>query len=408
MKLKCLLIIVFLLIARPAVSNDESCVECHTDETILESLVAIPKIELGERGGPAGKPASIVPRTYYKRYLVDKSILDKDMHLAMGCSFCHKGDDKSFEPEKAHRGVVSKPSADLKTCGDCHGEIRDSYQNTLHYTAQGMFDKVSRRLSKKEEKVFAEKVFGQSCKSCHASCGDCHVSSPSRDGISAGFLKGHRFVKRDEEKTCGVCHGGRVYSEYTGKYGRKPDVHFQKGMACIDCHKKEHLHGKDLTGEKVGKSKPQCIDCHQIGKEAKVTARLAHAKHQKNVTCYACHSQGAYINCYDCHIGKGSLLKSGLILGADPQEKNVLTTLRAIPVTRETFQATGMKMENFDSVPDYRAAPVHNIQKNTERTGSCDACHTKRKGFLSRESIIRNGSKANESLIFRMPSLGSD
>jgi thiosulfate/3-mercaptopyruvate sulfurtransferase len=355
--------------------------------------------------GPAGPPAVVIPKTYYKRYLIDKSMLEKDPHFVNGCSSCHKGDEKSTEQETAHKGVISKPSADLKICGDCHGDITEAYQNASHYTVQEMFNKVSKRFSKKEEAIFTDKVFAQSCKSCHASCGDCHVSSPSKEGVSTGLMRGHSFVKRDEGKTCAVCHGGRVYPEYTGKHNKSPDVHFQRGMACIDCHKKSHIHGGPdgaRKNEKMVHNKPKCLDCHKLGKETKVTAKLAHARHEGSVSCYGCHSQGEYNNCYNCHIGKGATSKLGFILGLNPGDKKTLTTLRATPVTRNTFLGAGIKMENFDEVPDYRGTAVHNISRSTERTRSCDTCHVKRKGFLTKESLIKSGSKANESLIFKM------
>jgi hypothetical protein len=405
MKFTNFLAIFFLLLAYPAAGNNEGCIQCHTDESILETLVALPKIESRTGVGPAGPPAVVMPQTYYKRYLIDKNMLDKDPHFVNGCSSCHKGDEKSTDQDKAHKGIVSRPSADLKTCTDCHGDISGAYRNASHYTMQGALNKVSRRVSKKEEGIFAEKIFEKSCKSCHASCGDCHVRSPARDGLSSGFVKGHGFVKKDEGKTCAVCHGGRVYPEYTGKYGGSPDVHFRKGMTCVDCHKKTHLHsGTDGNRGQVaaGKNRPRCIDCHKIGKESGVLSKLAHARHEGKVSCYGCHSQGEYNNCYSCHIGKGSTSRLGFMLGADPNDKKVLTTLRAIPVARETFLSSGIKMENFDETPDYMATSVHNIQKSTERTRSCDTCHVQRKGFLSKGSLMKNGSKANEGLIFRM------
>ena len=371
----------------------------------MESLVAAPKVEPQTGVGPAGTPAVVKRETYYKRYLIDKTILDKDPHFVNGCSFCHKGNEKSIEQEKAHKGVIDKPSANLKLCGDCHSDITEAYQSASHYTVQEIFKKTSKRFSKKEEKVFAEKIFGQSCKSCHASCGDCHVESPSKDGISTGFINGHSFVKKDEGKTCAVCHGGRVYPEYTGRHSSSPDVHFQRGMACVDCHKKSQIHGGPegvAANDNIVRNRPKCTDCHKLGKETKATARLAHAKHKGNVSCYGCHSQGDYQNCYNCHIGKGSTARLGFILGVDPGDKKILTTLRAIPVSRDTFLGAGIKMENFDEVPDYRATSVHNIQKITERTRSCDTCHVKRKGFLSKDTLIKNGSKANEGSIFKM------
>jgi hypothetical protein len=179
-------------------------------------------------------------------------------------------------------------------------------------------------------------------------------------------------------------------------------VHFQKGMTCIDCHKKGHLHGSVQPNGQMVNNKPRCADCHKLGKETKAITRLAHTKHEGKVSCYGCHSQGEYTNCYDCHIGKGSTSRSGFILGVNPDDKRTLTTLRTVPVTRQTFLGFGIKMDNFDRVSDYRSASVHNIQKSTERTRSCDTCHILQKGFLSKGSLIQNGSKANESLIFRM------
>jgi len=108
-------------------------------------------------------------------------------------------------------------------------------------------------------------IAGTQC--CHASCGDCHVKGPAISGISAGLLKGHRFVKRDEGKTCALCHGGRVYPEFTGEYGGTPDVHYQKGMVCMDCHNKTEFHGdgKAYTSRQERKDRPACLNCHPAG-----------------------------------------------------------------------------------------------------------------------------------------------
>jgi hypothetical protein len=404
MRLVNLLAVFFLLAAWPAAGANESCVECHTDESILESLVTAPRVEAPVGIGPSGAPPAVSSSKYHTNFLVHKTILDSDPHFGGGCTSCHKGDATSIDQEKAHKGVVKKPSRDLQVCGDCHEDIAKAYGNTLHYTAQGMLNKMSGRLSKTEGRIFTEKVFEQSCRSCHASCGDCHVQSPSRNGIRAGFIDKHRFVKKDEGKTCAVCHGGRVYPEYTGEHSGIPDVHYQKGMTCTTCHQKRQIHG--TAGAGAGKNDtgagPQCRDCHKTGREKQPTARLAHAKHEGKVSCYGCHTQGSYRNCYNCHKGRASTSELSFILGADPKDKRTLTTLRAIPLARDSFVDWGITMERFDEVPDYRAAPVHNIRKSTDRTRSCDTCHVARKGFLSKKSILKNGSKANEGLIFKM------
>lgn len=395
----------FLFLSTPfVVANDEGCIQCHTDESSLQMLVNIPKLENISGVSPAGEITSVKPDTYYRRYLVDKKALNKDPHFENGCVFCHKGDAKSIDQETAHKGIVKRPSADLKLCGDCHDDIAKTYSNSLHYNVSGLLGKTSKRLSKNEEKMFKDKVFGQSCRSCHASCGDCHVSLPSVKGIRNDFIAGHRFVKKNESKTCALCHGGRVYPEYTGKLSGTPDVHFQKGMTCTSCHKKVQLHGDGniyMNKDEVI-NRPKCRDCHKKGKEAKAVAKLAHEKHEGKVSCQGCHVQAAYTGCYSCHNGKASFSKPSLILGVNPVDRKSLTTLRAIPVTRDIFAKYGIKMEKFDESPDYRQAPIHNIRKSTDRTRSCDICHIAKKDFLTEKLLIKNGSKANEGLIFKM------
>jgi hypothetical protein len=96
---------------------------------------------------------------------------------------------------------------------------------------------------------------------------------------------------------------------------------------------------------------------------------------------------------------KDSLSKPGFLLGLSPKDKKTLTTLRVIPTVRNTFEKAGIKMEHYDALPNYQAAPIHNITKRTERTRTCDACHVDRSGFLTKEQLISNGSQMNEELI---------
>ena len=337
----------------------------------------------------------------YKGLLVDKGIIESDPHFAQGCSFCHQGDENGQNKETSHKGLVKRPSDDLKTCADCHEEVAGMYKNSLHYTSAGQRHGVMGRFSVKELQTFDAKIFEKSCRSCHASCGDCHVKSPTIGGVSTGLIKGHRFVKKDEGKTCALCHGGRVYPEFTGEYGGVPDVHYQKGMSCADCHGKAEFHGEGgpYTSRRDVKDRPACIKCHPAGQEKSVKAKTAHAMHAGKASCSSCHSSGNYRNCYDCHESSGSASKPGFILGRNPRDKKTLTTLRLIPTIKDTFAESGIKMENFNKLPNYWDAYPHNIKKRTDRTRSCDACHLEKKGFLTEETLIKDGSKANEELI---------
>jgi hypothetical protein len=99
-------------------------------------------------------------------------------------------------------------------------------------------------------------------------------------------------------------------------------------------------------------------------------------------------------------MGKGATSKQGFILGINPRDKKTITTLRLIPTVRDTFKEAGIKMEKFDALPNYWDTATHNIKKRTERTRSCAVCHEDKKDFLTKETLIKNGSKANESLIY--------
>ncbi len=297
--------------------------------------------------------------------------------------------------------MIKRPSDNLNTCGECHKKISKNYGKTLHYTSLGQRTGVKARFSKEELKVFDKKVFEQSCRSCHASCGSCHVKSPAVSGISLGLIKGHKFVKKDEGKTCAFCHGGRVYPEFTGEYGGSTDVHYEKGKMCLDCHKTREFHGdgRKYKLKQEVKDRPKCTDCHKTIKSAKLRVRTAHEAHKGKLSCYACHAGGEYRNCYSCHKGTVEHAKPGFILGKNPRNPREVTTLRVIPTVRKTFEHAGIVQAHFDRLPNYWDTPAHNIRKRTDRTRSCDVCHVDKKYFLTREGLIKDGARANRGLI---------
>jgi len=321
----------------------------------------------------------------------------------MGCKFCHQGDDKAMAKDAAHKGLIRKPSSNLKACAMCHKKITDTYAKSLHFTTLGQKTGLRPRLGEGEKELFDNQIFEKSCRSCHASCGACHVKAQPVGAIGIGLIKNHRFVKRNEGKTCAFCHGGRVYAEYTGEYGEAPDVHYQKGMMCMDCHKKSELHGdgNSYSTMREVKDRPSCNTCHKLGNEAKLTTRTAHQVHKDKVSCYGCHVASDYRNCKNCHLDSGATSFPEFYLGKSPRNGK-LTTLRLIPTVRDTFQGTGIKMENYDKLPNYWDSPVHNIRKKTARTHSCDACHGDRQNFLSHEKLLKDGSQENKNLIMKV------
>lgn len=336
----------------------------------------------------------------YRGFLVDGSLAGEDPHFAVGCIFCHHGDSTVVNRETAHKGLVKRPSDDPSLCGMCHNQIASHYGKSLHYTTAGLRNGVAGRFSSEALKRFDERVFEQSCRSCHASCGDCHVKGPTVGGISVGLLEKHKFIRKDEGRTCAFCHGGRTYPEYTGEYGGRPDIHYQNGMLCMDCHKKAEMHGDGsaYASKQNVKDRPACRQCHTTGAEKRLTARVAHKGHGEVVSCYGCHSSGPYRQCSSCHMGEGATSHPGFILGLSPRDGK-LTTLRLVPAVRDSFAKAGIAMEKYDALPNYWNSPVHNIRKKTDRTRSCDACHVERVDFLTRERLIEGGSRVNLRLI---------
>jgi hypothetical protein len=333
---------------------------------------------------------------------VDPVLIQEDPHFEEGCALCHQGDESAEDMESAHKGMQKRPSDDLSLCGQCHEEIAATYADSLHYTSAGQRHGVIGRFSEAEIRIFDEKVFEKSCRTCHASCGDCHVKSPVVGGISIGLIEKHKFVRRKEGKTCAFCHGGRVYPEFTGEFSGRADVHYQKGMLCVECHPMREFHGDGTAyrSKDEVKDRPRCLDCHKIGGEKKEKARISHEKHNNRLSCQACHAAGQYRNCYGCHLGTGSTSKSEFLLGKNPRNMKEVTTLRLIPTVRDTFAKAGIRMKSYDALPNYWNSAVHSIRKRTARTRNCDRCHKEKKDFLTKEMLIPEGSKANEALIY--------
>jgi hypothetical protein len=122
------------------------------------------------------------------------------------------------------------------------------------------------------------------CNTCHAGCLDCHFT-PQKG-------KPHEFTKIPKSESCSgfgrasMCHSGSMESRrgetyiggnYSIPSGFKPDVHYKKGIRCIDCHPL----GKKGMGDMQRKA--DCQDCH-------IAIEKAHSKSiHKNLDCAACH-----------------------------------------------------------------------------------------------------------------------
>jgi hypothetical protein len=258
-------------------------------------------------------------------------------------------------------------------------------------------------------------AYQKACASCHATCGDCHVSKPpfsTNPLILGGLQQGHLFAKTPPMTlTCAGCHGGRVAPEYTGQYeGFPADVHFSKAnMSCTDCHTGAQMHGRGSTTAPhryAVQSRPSCLTCHP--QAAAGASRLkVHTVHGGALACQVCHG-GVSKSCATCHAGRGATsfptLKIGRNLRAERPEKVAL--LRHVPTTRDMIdRLTGLEntLVHFDRVPTWKTATPHTIQRVTARARSCAACHTNPSLYLRLADLDPHDSQANGRVVMAPP-----
>jgi thiosulfate/3-mercaptopyruvate sulfurtransferase len=339
----------------------------------------------------------------------------KTTHGQLGCTTCHAGQPQTVDVKVAHTGLVQRPSAQPeKFCGSCHQEIAGKFSKTLHFTARGMGNGL-KALVGTVRWAPSQKPFKAACASCHATCGDCHVSRPpfrpSPPTILGGFQNGHQFAKTPQmEQTCAGCHSGRVAAEFTGTYeGFPADVHFTKAkMTCTSCHSTAQMHGDGSAppNRRANKAKPACTDCHPDAASGK--SRLqAHNIHGDKLQCAVCHG-GISRSCDNCHAGEGAQSRPALKIGRniDPNIPNAYTLMRHIPTTPDMIdRLTGLQntLVNFDKVPTWKPNTPHNIQRVTVRSRTCEGCHNNPNLFLRLQDLNPRDSQANGRVVTAPP-----
>ena len=289
-----------------------------------------------------------------------KNITSLDKNHDFHCITCHNGNNKIENKEKAHKNIIKNPS-DLKfaseKCGKCHKEDINNVKNSIMSTGNGIIN-ITRFLWNEQKsplKKFSTvntddtKKIGNNklvdnflrkvCLRCHintegskrfgeirnSGCAACHVLYKNNGKHN------HKFTSKIPTAQCLHCHNfNRIGMDYVGyfehdysrtyrspiyKNGWPPkiygiyqhrlqeDIHFQKGMDCIDCHNKNEIMGNDKSVNfKYEQTKIKCVTCHLTKKyiitkisNKKLTISqfnpnsVSHQKH-KNLECYTCHS----------------------------------------------------------------------------------------------------------------------
>ena len=325
-------------------------------------------------------------------------ISELDWHLgAVGCDECHGGvPTEQDDPAKAHEGLIPDPSGSPhQACKQCHFSITEDVEQSMHVQLWGEKKTLAMRTGSEDfdacPAALKDGFLGE-CTSCHATCGDCHISQP--DSVGKGFIKNHLFQAPHQKNQCMACHGSRIAFDFLGddETGRQPDVHFLKGKNCMSCHTGDQLHAPREYG--VDRyhldGAATCEDCH----EAEEDANAHHAIHWDDLSCHVCHAQ-AYNNCTACHVAgawKDDPIYAEMNpdlqfkIGVNPFEDRrfEFVTVRHAPVSPETFdwwEGVDAPLTSFDALPTWKYATPHSIRRWTPRTevadgASCGAsCH---------------------------------
>jgi len=407
-----LLLIIVLLPAGQARSDDSGCVDCHTDIDLLAEFVEESENTGGllQSGAGYGGPAArLEPQ---QRVLVSEDFLDSE-HGEVGCVFCHGGDETAPDMESAHDGVDPYPSRNaMETCGECHEEIAETASASLH----AMLSTFPGFLKERTSAAYWTDIDNgreRHCAECHASCGDCHVSRPR--SVGTGFIDGHLFSARpDSLNQCMACHDRRIGDEFIGVRGQG-DVHLKKySMTCIDCHGAEELHAAAPEGLKNRyhlEEAANCTDCHEGLQFGSVRD---HRIHHNRVQCQVCHSQ-TYTNCFSCHARTDENgiaynaagldyedMKIGFNLDRIPGNNYKFVLLRHVPVDPGLFaEYVQGGLDRFDVAPTWKRTSPHNIRRRTWQNASCNNCHGQRDLFLSEDDLLDYEEKANFGVTVR-------
>lgn len=379
--------------------GDEGCLACHGNAGLLMGMVK--PAEAPPEDGCAAAPS----RPVFLGAFVNPEF-PNSVHGRLGCVACHGGDASATEFEAAHAGM--KP-ADV-SCATCHADIVERHETSLHKTLNGMAHALRLR-SGDENFAKLHPVWQNDCATCHTTCSDCHVTLPM--AVGGGLIKGHDFLLRAPmEDSCALCHGSRAGAEYLGQFdGIAPDIHFEKGMHCLDCHTNDlHGDGTLYTNRWQVEGRAQCTDCHSGLPEATV---MAHNEAHADVACQVCHAQ-PYQNCFDCHTGEtdGAYFRTAgskellLRFGRNTVEGYPfgIVTLRNNPVARDSFDHFGTDLlPDFDAHPTWKTAAPHNIRRITPQNESCANCHEDETLYLGADEIELDDAAANSEVVLPQP-----
>ena len=222
--------------------------QCHPDivprinnniMSTMSGIVSVNRFVFDESGSPS-----------VQSHVKELGFSDADSHLRNLCASCHLGN------EKVELGPINELSRG-GGCNACH----------LSYSSEANEQIKNYLKAKDKTKHFPQVHPDINLEVSNDHCFGCH----SRSGrISTNYEGWAETLKSENEvadkNNYRVLMDGRVFQK------TKSDVHFQKGMDCIDCHLAQEVMGDgNLYLHKEDQVKIQCVDCHSYQTKNKVS-----------------------------------------------------------------------------------------------------------------------------------------
>lgn len=327
-------------------------------------------------------------------------------HANVDCLTCHPASKDHFQKSiSVNENTV---------CLTCHKKYK-GMQNSIMHTQKGEWQQIHRAMGKE-----AERFKENNCQSCHVqTCSDCHME------------KGSHLLTKPDNTQCYSCHNGYFTGiEYQGlalknehkrfQRGVKiddqyyqamlPDVHFEAGLTCADCHSMMSL----SEGKKTAKT---CTDCHTS--IDKTIPEHQVETHLTKMECYTCHSAWAaqeygtffmefenskmqrLYNSVTTQSGnwvRSSFLKENGAFPLGKNERNKVSPIRPQFILYLTkIIQKDVIYENVLKAAEWKAFMPHSVRRETVM---CDSCHDndKRLMLLQEEDDIYDMKKNKLSL----------
>jgi len=287
----------------------EDCIECHNIEKFDEVNHNFTCKECH------------VKKENYKNFNHDTDLVlhpDSIENVDMFCGSCHKKDIEGLH-SSSHMSLKNEINKTRKMWGIKNSNVDLQSIPTPHGDINNPEDLVDDFLRRKCLKCHignqgsgeAGMYRGKGCMSCHMeySSDGKYKGSDLTTKDKKPYAKIHKLNSRPPMSACLSCHNKNfVGTDYLGlfpkdfdksyrapitkegKYPRKmygtsyhhlkEDVHYQAGLECVDCHKKDNIMNSSHINSTV-----LCMDCHK-----NISKIEAHESYHDNLSCTTCHA----------------------------------------------------------------------------------------------------------------------